>query len=280
MPEIRIDEVGYWTEIKLQILREYSSAYAQILGKQPYIRHYAYIDGFAGAGSHVSKTTGMEIEGSPAIALKVQPPFSYYHFIDLSGERAARIRRLAAGHANVTVYEGDCNKVLLEQVFPQCRYDQFRRALCLLDPYDLNPNWEVVETAGKMKSIEIFLNFMIMDANMNVLKKNPDAVLPAQVQRMTEFWGDESWRQVAYMKHRGLFGDIELKSGNDAVVTAYRNRLQKVAGFAYVPEPIPMRNSTGSIIYYLVFASNNKTGDKIARAIFNKWKNRGVPHGA
>jgi three-Cys-motif partner protein len=279
MSECKIDEVGYWTEIKLQILREYSKAYAQILGKQSAISHYAYIDGFAGAGSHVSKATGMEIDGSPSIALQIEPPFSHYHFIDLSGRRADRIRRIAEGRDNVTVYDGDCNEVLLDRVFPQCRYDQFRRALCLLDPYDLNPSWKVVEAAGKMKSIEIFLNFMIMDANMNVLRKNPDAVLPAQAQRMTEFWGDESWRQIAYTKHRGLFGDMEEKSSNDAVMKAYRERLHNIAGFAYVPEPIPMRNSTGSIIYYLFFASNNMTGDKIARAILKKWKEQGVPHG-
>jgi hypothetical protein len=41
---------------------------------------------------------------------------------------------------------------------PSYRYEDFRRALCLLDPYALNPNWEVVATAGKMGSIEIFLN--------------------------------------------------------------------------------------------------------------------------
>jgi hypothetical protein len=32
-----------------------------------------------------------------------------------------------------------------------------------------------------MKSIEIFLNFMVMDMNMNVLWKNPDAVAPEQI---------------------------------------------------------------------------------------------------
>jgi three-Cys-motif partner protein len=272
IPECHIDQVGSWTEIKLQILRDYSNAYAQILGKQRYIRHYAYIDGFAGAGSHISKATGVEIDGSPIIALQVQPSFSHYHFIDLSGKRTERIRSLAMGHDNVTVYEGDCNSILLNQVFPKCRYDDYRRALCLLDPYDLNPSWKVVETAGNMQSIEIFLNFMIMDANMNVLRRNPDTVDPAQAMRMTEFWGDDSWRQIAYTKHKGLFGDMESKSTNEVVVNAYRKRLREVAGFKFVPEPMPMRNSTGSIIYYLFFASNNQTGDKIARAVFKKWK--------
>jgi len=31
MPEHKIDEVGYWTEIKLNILREYAAAYATIM---------------------------------------------------------------------------------------------------------------------------------------------------------------------------------------------------------------------------------------------------------
>jgi three-Cys-motif partner protein len=143
-----------------------------------------------------------------------------------------------------------------------------------LDPYALNPNWEVVETAGKMGSIEIFLNFMIMDANMNVLKRNPNSVAPDQALRMTKFWGDDSWRKLAYKTEQGLFGPIEEKDSNDAVIAAYKKRLKEVAGFKFVPEPLPMRNSTGSVVYYLFFASQNSTGNKIAEHIFNKYRNR------
>ena len=274
MAEPRLDEVGYWTEIKLSILRDYSNAYASILSKQQYIRHFAYIDGFAGAGTHISKSSGEEIQGSPAIALGIDPPFSHYHFIDLDGRRATRLRELAAGRRDVTVYEGDCNRVLLDRVFPQCHYDEFRRALCLLDPYELNPNWEVVQTAGSMRSIEIFLNFMIMDANMNVLWKNPDRAPADQVQRMDVFWGDDSWRRAAYTTQPGLFGDIMEKATNEAVVAAYRKRLKDVAGFQFVPEPILMKNTKGAVVYYLFFASHNKTGDKIARDVFRKYRER------
>jgi len=281
VPEARLDEVGYWTEIKLAILEEYAKAYATILAKRSEIRYYAYIDGFAGAGKHISRTTGEEIDGSPAIALKIQPPFSHYHFLDLDGRRAKRLGELAGERRDVTVYEGDCNRVLLDEVFPQCRYRDFRRALCLLDPYKLNPNWEVVETAGKMLSIEIFLNFMIMDAKMNVLWDNPDRVLPAQIQRMNAFWGDDSWRSVAYTVQPGLFGPVEepVPKRALAVVHAYRKRLREVAGFRFVPEPMPMRNSKGAVIYYLFFASQNPTGDKIARAVFDKYRHKGLASG-
>jgi three-Cys-motif partner protein len=192
----------------------------------------------------------------------------------LDGQRAQRLRQISAGRTDVTVYEGDCNDVLLAKVFPKCRYEEYRRALCLLDPYDLNPRWEVVRTAGSMKSIELFLNFMIMDANMNVLWKRPDMASKNQVQRMNAFWGDESWREIAYRKQPGLFGDIEEKAPNADIAQAYAERLRKAAGFKYVPEPLPMKNTKGAVIYYLFFASQNSTGDKIARFIFDKHRDR------
>lgn len=277
MGTIKLDKVGLWTEIKLQILRDYSAAFSAILSKQAAIRHYAYIDGFAGAGNHISKTTGEEIDGSPSIALSQQ--YTHYHFIDLDGQRANRLRTLADGRSDVSVYEGDCNEVLMNEVLPQCRYDQFRRALCLLDPYGLNPKWEVVEKIGKMKSVEILLNFMIMDANMNVLWADPNRVTESQRARMNAFWGDDTWKAAAYRTCRGLFGDMQEKTTNDAVVEAYRRRLKEVAGFKHVPEPLPMKNRTGAVVYYLFFASHNAIGDKIARAVFKKYKNGAVENG-
>lgn len=277
MDEKNLDVVGYWTEIKLNILEEYSSAYSKIMRKQSSIRHFSYIDAFAGAGTHLSKATGEKIEGSPTLAL--QKDFSHYHFIDLDETRIDLLKRLAKGRSNVSIHLGDCNQLLLGKIFPLCKYEDFRRALCLLDPYGLNPKWEVVQTAGQMKSIEIFLNFMIMDANMNVFWKNPDKVPAAQVERMNAFWGDDSWRKIGYKKQRGLFGDMEEKSSNEEIADAYKQRLLKNAGFKFVPNPIPMRNSKGAVIYYLYFASHNEIGNKIALDIFKKYSNRGVLHG-
>jgi len=272
MNDDQLDTVGYWTEIKLLILKEYANAYAKVLKNQPRIKHVAYIDAFAGAGAHISKASGEQIDGSPALVLSIKPPFSHYHFIEMDENRANRLRQQHR-QPEVTVYHGDCNQVLLRDVFPQCCFEDFRRALCLLDPYGLNPKWEVIEAAGKMRSLEIFLNFMIMDANMNVLWRNPDKVKPEQAKRMTEFWGDESWRAAAYTNEPGLFGDIQEKKSNEAVLDAYCKRLRDVAGFEYVPTPIPMKNEQGPTIYYLVFASHNKTGNRIAESIFKKYRN-------
>lgn len=273
---MKIDEVGYWSELKLEIIKKYAAAYSHILwGQKGTLKHH-YIDAFAGAGVHLAKRTGEYIAGSPLNALNVVPPFHRYHLVDLDGKRVGHLREITKDRLGVTIHEGDCNQVLLEKVFPEVRFEDYQRGLCILDPYRLNPDWEVVATAGKMKSLEIFLNFMVMDMNMNVLWKNPSGVTAAQIERMNRFWGDESWRRAAYRTQPGLFESHEEKTGNEDIAEAYRERLRSVAGFKYVPRPLPMRNSSGAIIYYLFFASPNATGGKIVEEVFERYRRRGI----
>lgn len=276
MGNVRLDEIGYWSEIKLDIIRKYAAAYSTIMSKQSFIRGHAYIDGFAGAGTHISKTTKKFVAGSPRNALNVEPPFTSYHFIDLNSGKADLLRDMSSEFQNVNVYEGDCNPILLEQILPQVKYNDYQRALCVLDPYGLHLNWEVMYTAGQMQTIEIFLNFPVMDMNMNVLRRNQSKVDKNQVARMDAFWGDTSWRDAAYSKTPGLFDDIEEKTSNEVVAQAFKKRLKEVAGFAYVPDPIPMRNTIGATVYYLFFASPNKTGGKIVNDIFENYKDMGI----
>ena len=276
MAKRKFDLIGYWSEVKLDIIKEYASAYSRIMNRQKSIKNYSYIDAFAGAGQHISKRTGEFVPGSPLNALLIEPPFGEFHLIDLDGTRAAELRQIVGDREDVIVYEEDANEVLLKKVFPRCRYEDFQRALCLLDPYKIAVDWKVIETAGKMRSIEIFYNFMIMDANMNVLWRNPDRVAAAQSARMDAAWGDHSWREMAYPKVRGLFGDMEKKTDNETIAEAFRARLHNTAGFEYVPEPIPMRNEQGAVVYYLYFASQNKTGAHIVGDIFKKYRNKGI----
>lgn len=270
----RYDEIGVWSELKLDIVRDYAVEYSKILAKQR-LKHI-YIDAFAGPGVHLSRHTGEWVLGSPLNALAIQPPFKEFHFIDADGTRAAQLKELAGNRPDVFTYEGDCNNILPSRVFPRAEYSKYGRALCLLDPYNLDLSWEVVAMAGAMKTIDIFLNFMIMDMNMNVLLRTPEKVPRRQLARMNRFWGDESWRDVVYETSRNLFGWEEKVATNEVLVDAYGKRLREVAGFQYVPEPMPMRNSIGRTIYYLFFASGKAVAKKIVEAIFNKYRNRGV----
>jgi three-Cys-motif partner protein len=276
MSQFKYDVIGYWSEIKLDIVNQYARQYSKIVKRWPLYRSHLYIDAFAGPGQHISRTTGEMVPGSPLNALLIQPPFSEYHLIDIDGKKTTELARLVGERPDVRIYEGDANVILMDKVFPRCRFEDYARALCLLDPYALTVDWQVIAAAGKMKTIEIFFNLMMMDINMNVLKRNPDRVDEAQIKRMDKAWGDHSWRDISYTKERGLFGDMEQKIDNETLAKAFQVRLKEVAGFEYVPAPMPMRNEQGAIIYYLYFASPNKTGHKIVSHIFDAYRNKGV----
>ena len=235
---------------------------------------HVYIDAFAGAGQHISKATQELVSGSPLNALSVRPQFREFHLIDIAPEKIENLRELIGHRKDVFLYQGDCNEILRRDVFPRVQYNQYRRGLCVLDPYGLHLDWNVISTAGHMETLDLFLNFPVQDMNRNVFWRNPDGVSKAQILRMNLFWGDESWRDVVYETKWNLF-NIPEKEPNEVVAEAFRRRLKEVGGFARVPEPLPMKNSTGAIIYYLYFASQNKTAEKIAREIFAKYHEHG-----
>ena len=274
---LKFDTIGDWSEIKLDIVKEYATAYSTIFSSEQQAKfHHVYVDAFAGAGVHISKMTREFIPGSPLNALLVNPPFREFHFIDLDGEKVVALKELVGNRRDVHLYKGDCNTVLLEKVFPRVRFEDYRRGLCLLDPYGLHLNWDVIQTAGRMRSIDLFLNFPIMDMNRTALWRNPERVDKQSIVRMNAFWGDESWRIIAYESVRTLFGSAEEKVCNEAVAAAFRTRLKEIAGFKEVPEPMPMRNSKGSIMYYLFFASPKPVAKRIVNDIFKKYRKRSI----
>jgi len=278
--ETPFDQIGYWSEIKLDIIKEYAVAHSTILSaqKKPSLYHL-YIDAFAGAGLHKSKSSGDFVPGSPTNALLVKPPFREYHFIDLNEQKVTVLEALAKQRRDVRIYHGDCNSVLLERVLPQAKWENYRRALCILDPYGLHLDWKVIAEAGRMRSVEIFLNFPVADINRNVLWRDRKGVAAEQMRRMNIFWGDDSWKRIAYKpsSQMALWGPpTEEKASNEVVAEAFRKRLQDVAGFSNVPKPIAMRNSQNVVVYYLYFASHKPVAEGIMCDIFTKYRDRGA----
>ncbi len=274
---VEYDEIGIWSEVKLAIIKEYASAYATIMDAQRRARiqslRWIYIDAYAGPGYHLSKASRELVEGSPLIALSTDPPFHEYHFIDTELRRAKQLRKLAGERPDVFIYSEDCNDVLLREVFPRARYEDFMRALCLLDPYNIDLTWQVIEAAGRARSVEIFMNFMIMDINRNAMRRNPDKSILSKMDQLTRLWGDESWKDAGYSTNRNLFNEPE-KVTNEEFAEAFRQRLEKKAGFKYVPTPMPMKTKSNSTIYYLYFASQKPAAAHIVNDIFDKYRRK------
>lgn len=270
----KFDKIGYWSELKLEIIEKYGSAYTTAFKNSRNLKKY-YIDGFSGAGVHLSKHTGAQIEGSPARALKVLPAFDAFYFIDVNPKKTAFLQSRWGNRSDVHIYTGDCNDILRKEVLPKIKFERYERALCLLDPYGLQLDWEVMLQAGRSRAVDMFLNFPVMDMNRNAIWRNPDKVPKGGTERMTKFWGDESWKKAAYAEARQarLFGAPEMvKQGNEEIVDAFRKRLKKVAGFGFVAEPLPVKNSTNAVVYYLFLASPKSVAEKIISGIFAKFR--------
>jgi three-Cys-motif partner protein len=223
-------------------------------------------------GPHRVRGTGEQIEGSPTRALKIAPSFDHFYFIDLNKDKTDYLQKQCEGHGNVEIVNDDAN-LYLRKLLPSIRYDLFNRALCVLDPYGLHLDWEVIELAGKSRAVDLVLNFPVMDMNRNAIWRQPERAPPEGIERMNRFWGDESWRQAAFAEspQRNLFGDVkEEKQPNRAIVNAFRDRLKKVAGFEYVPEPLPMKNGKNAVVYYLFLASPKRVAETIIKGIFER----------
>ena len=267
-----LDQLGEWSHVKHEIIEKYARAYMTVMAKQKFQR-VIYIDGFAGAGIATDRDTGARTLGSAMLALRIQPPFDELHFVEADHAKAAALRHNTRDDVRARVHEGDANVLLTTTILPRCKFEDYARALCLLDPYGLSVDWSVLRQIGQMGSVEIFFNFMVVGANRNVLWKKPDLVPPERLELMDRVWGDRSWQEALYERQEGLFGPTNpQKLPNEQVAEAYRQRLRKVGGFKYVPRPVPMRNTRGATVYYLFFASPNATGASIVEDVFKRYR--------
>lgn len=272
------EAIGLWTEIKLQIIREYAAAYTTILKEKEWCRGYGYIDAFSGPGEFVSKEDRDRIIlGSPINALNIEHKFTEYHFIDIDRSKLDHLQNLIAGRPErkvIHLHPGDANQILRQKIIPSFQYDLFKRALCILDPYGLDIEWQTIEAIGKTKTMDVFLNFPLMDINRNAALKILEASNPEEGMRLTKIWGDNSWKDLAYVEQHDLFSApvlIKKGEGNEILKRGFQERLTKVAEFSFVPEPILMRNRVGGHLYFLFFASHQPVAKNIAKDILRKW---------
>jgi hypothetical protein len=145
-------DIPGWPQLKLDIVRRYGAAYSTISSRQPGLAHY-WIDGFIRSGTDLA-AHGFA-PGSALNALLVTPPFRHHYLVNMDGGRADALRRALDGRADVTLLEG--GRTLVEDVLPRVRQEDYRRALCVLDPCGPEPDWRVLEMAGRLRTIDLFV---------------------------------------------------------------------------------------------------------------------------
>jgi len=164
--------IAHWHEIKLDIVRRYGVAYSTIASRQPGLAHY-WIDGFIRSGTDTPVREF--VPGSPFNALLVAPPFHHHYLVSMDGQRPDALRRAVVGRPDVTLPEGG-SRALAEDVLPRVRQEDYRRALCVLDPCGAALDWRVIEMAGRLRTIDLFV----------ALENTPDTTPQALKRRLRE----------------------------------------------------------------------------------------------
>lgn len=270
-----VDEIGKWSEDKLELLGKYLNAYTTIMKDQQWCKNgYYYIDAFAGTGKPKAKDEDRYIDGSPIVALNLKNPFKGYIFIEQSNWRVKKLKELIRQYpdANIQIKRGDCNSIIINEVVTKIRYENFNRGIIFLDPFGMDVEWHTIEKIADTKTLEIFLNFPVMAINRSVLRNNPYKLNEGEIDRMNRFWGSTDWGNDVYQEVTDLLGiHIEkIKQTGKDLGLLFQKRLEQV--FQHVTFPIVMKNSKEAPLYCLIFAGHNQNGKKIAEYIFKRFE--------
>lgn len=264
---------GDWTKEKLTIIEDYLQFYVNALSKQKV--QLIYIDAFAGSGK-TELQSGETIDGSALISLKYN--FDKYYFIELDEERSRCLNeeintRFHEKKDKVKVITGDSNSEL-KKLFRSLTV--YQRGVMFLDPYAMELEWDVLETAKQTNILDIWYLFPLNALTRNLYKKMSMPI--ATKNKVTQILGTNEWEKELYHQSAQLsiFGDEPLERVNfDRLVDFVRQRL--INSFPYVsPQSRILKNSNNSPMFILFFMMTNKSGkaiglgSKVVTDIFNK----------
>lgn len=271
LEDVEIEEIGAWSERKHAIIQEYSRAFTAIMANaQKNVRRFQwdYIDGYAATGLCRRKTTGEVIKGSALNSVDIEPPFSQFTFIELDESKLKLLKMQTAHRRDVECIAGDTNVIVPRDIVPRYDFRNYRRAFCLLDPYQhKHLHWSTIEAIGRTGTMDLLLHFPTMTMNRGALHRDGEVSVD-EAAALTRFWGDETWRDAAYVRRDGLFGSLEPEKATDIeIAMAFCERLRKVARFNGTTQPIPMHNSHGALMYYLIFALPIPTATRAATSV-------------
>lgn len=248
-------------------------------------RHRVFIDCFAGATRNVQVGTGREFPGSPRLALSVQPPFTHLLLFELPDKAIALERALRAEWPDraIRVIGEDCNAAIaqgLQWIRSQGTTSagpHLGPTLAYLDPDALELEWRTIEhlarwamtregNAYKRRNrIELLVLFPTGPMRRQLPQPpRPDATEVSK-QDIDRLFGGTEWRAIYKAQRDGLIG------GEDSwirYVELYRLKLQSL-GYGYTAA-VEVRNTSQVVLYHMIFATGNATGERIMKTVFTK----------
>jgi three-Cys-motif partner protein len=294
---------GDWTTAKLDVLAKYLASYTTALKDKPSKEHpfrKGYIDAFAGTGYRDAKRDSDGdgslqaslllpdlaeqepqelLDGSARLALKTEPRFDRYVFIERSVERCAQLEALKAEFPHlamdIQIRQGDANT----EIQDLCRRNwRSHRAVLFLDPYGMQVEWKTIAAIAKTEAIDLWLLFPL-GIGVNRLLTKSGEIPESWRRRLDLLLGNETWYDEFYRVERKgtLFGETDhiIKATTETIGRYFNDRLKSVFP-AVAEQPRVLRNSANCPLYLLCFAAGNEHGAPIALRIANHLLTKGV----
>lgn len=279
---------GSWTERKLEVLSRYLSAFAKALSKQKFKR--LYIDAFAGTGYREQRTGASNaslelfsgvlddlrdiepqqfLDGSARIALRVEPAFHRYYFVERSEKKARELERLKkefpARASAISILASDANRTIQEM----CQnWDNSCRGVLFLDPFGMQVEWQTIEAIARTGCIDTWILFPL--SSNRLMMQSPRQIPQGWQDRLNKLFGTAEWEQRFYQEDliEDLFEaprtEVHKELTLEALGAYYAQRLKTVFPVVAPNAPI-LRSEKNRPLFQLFFAAANKgTGGKLA----------------
>jgi three-Cys-motif partner protein len=272
---------GDWTERKLDALNQYLCAYAKALSRTKFNR--LYIDAFAGTGYREQKVaaeftsdifaeelgelsapeTQRFLDGSAKIALRVEPSFHRFIFIEDKDAKVQELERLKAEFparaSAIDIRPGDANKTIQKIC---TNWDKKgTRGVLFLDPFGMQAEWETIDAVAKTGCIDTWILFPF--AANRLMTKSPNDIPPAWRARLDKLFGTPDWEQRFY-KERTL---VDIFDGDRRVVQKKAITLESLGAFygqrlqtvfpVVAPNPRVLSSEDNRPLFQLFFAAAN-----------------------
>lgn len=266
---------GDWTKQKIEIVVSYAKAYLTVMKSRTYWK-LLYFDGFAGSGD-IYKENAVDATIMKGTALQILEitnprPFDMYYFVEKDLVNKKDLETAVGSAPGVTVVADDCNKKLKDMAkFLQSPRGKDVKVLAFIDPYGMNLEWSSLKA---LEGLGIDLWVLVPTGmGVNRLLKKDGNISEAWLQRLETFLG---MKRAEILRHfyrektdLTLFGEEKIiEKDADAVNKAaelYRQRLNEI--FKFVSTPFVMKNSSNSVMYHFMMATNNATALKIANDV-------------
>ncbi|WP_162938602.1 three-Cys-motif partner protein TcmP [Mycobacterium kyogaense] len=212
---------GPWTQIKLDALEDYLSAFTKASQSA---RNTVYLDLFAGAFSNKDRLTGAPIMGSPYRALSVTPPFSKVYGFELQERTARELEaklRAEFPDRDIAVTPGDCNVSAPEVLRGMDVYWRRRPTFAMIDQFMAEVHWDTIQTLANhrlrsapnrpLRKSELWLYFGDSFIPRGLGSKTPGDA-EAIAERVDRMYGNPRWRYIKQARDDGLISGKTLKA--------------------------------------------------------------------